>query len=138
MSDALKGLLAARELMNRMGPQPIALWVVDTMWAATAIRKAYRERGFIAHYPGMAKGEMLAGPIPVREWLNTPEPSHADYERMLTAGCWFVRWPGLWLQMTDGRHTRVQVASLAEAEKIAVTLLADYRGFLNDEPPVTP
>lgn len=128
MNDPLKGLLAARDLIAKAGPMPIALWVVDTMWAATVIRKAYRERGFMPHHPGFARGHTLAGPIPVREWLNTPEPTAEEYERMLRAGCWFVRWPGVWLQMTDGRPVHVEVTTLEGAGKVAAGLLGDYWG----------
>lgn len=131
-SDPLRGLRAARELMERMGPQPLAVWVVDAPWAAAVIRRAYAARGFGSEYPGPAAGQTLAGPLPMFEWRNTPAPTAAEHDRMLKTGRWFVRWPGLWLEMSDGRPWLFAVTTHDEAQTIAAALLGSYQGRPED------
>lgn len=93
MDDVFAAIREARKLMDRMGPFPVAIWVVDR---PGLLRRILALRDMYA--PPTDPPPMFSMGIPVREWSNRLV-TEEEYQRFP----WFVRLPGVWVQMSDHR-----------------------------------
>lgn len=122
------GGLTQRHLDDLMGlyrklaaaPLALGLWVVDLPWAEREMLAVFREHGAPVNAPPQLH-PLLSGPtaaMPLWTWRDAAS-NDAERGRQLKAGRWFVRWPGVWVEMSNGRHVQIDVRTLDDARRAA-------------------
>jgi hypothetical protein len=99
MSDDIIGdLFEAKKYLDSLGPYPRAIWLVDRPQFYERLKQMLPEKAF------QTTDVLPVDMLPI--YVIDSRESHQHFPRRPP---WFASIPGLWVEMSNGKHRRYEV-----------------------------
>lgn len=118
------------QVYRQLRALPLArgLWVVDMPWAEREMLAVFHAHSAPVNGPPQLNALLsgAAATMPLWVWRSAAS-NEAEHLAQLRLGRWFVRWPGVWIEMSNQRHTQIRVTTLEDARRVALIALGQIK-----------